>query len=74
MLFTADARAQALAKLEEAIGRSEQALTRQLIAIAALERRGQDARHAHELLRVAEDHLTAAHYCPRAAAWTADPG
>ena len=48
----ADARAQALAKLEEAIGRSEQALTRQLIAIAALQRSGQDARHAHEMLRV----------------------
>ena len=74
MLFTADARAQALAKLEEAIGRSEQALTRQLIAIAALERSGQDARHAHELLRVAEDHLTAAHALPESGCWTADPG
>ena len=42
---SADGRAQALAKLEEAIGRSEQAITRQLIAIAALERNGQDARH-----------------------------
>ena len=29
MLSTADGRAQALAKLEEAIGRSEQAITRQ---------------------------------------------
>ena len=54
-------RAQALAKLEEAIGKSEHAITRQLITIAALERRGQDARNVHELLRVAEDHLTAAH-------------
>ena len=61
MLSAADGRAQVLAKVEEAIGRSGQAITRQLIAIAALERNGQDARHAHELLRVAEDHRTAAH-------------
>ena len=46
MSSPADDRAQALAKVEEAIGRSEQAITRQLITIAALERRGQDARHA----------------------------
>lgn len=61
MLPTADHRAQALAKVEEVIGRSEQAITRQVIAIATLERNGHDARRAHELLRVLEDHRTAAH-------------
>ena len=46
------------AKVEEAIGRSEQAITRQLLLIEALTERGQDAHRARELVRVAEEHLT----------------
>ena len=47
----------AVAKLEEAIGRSEQAITRQLWLIEAVTERGQDAHRARELVRVAEEHL-----------------
>ena len=61
----ADGQALALAKVEEAIGRSEHVITRQPNTIAALERRGQGARHAYEMLRVSKDHLTAAHAARR---------
>jgi hypothetical protein len=51
----------AVAKVEQAIGTSEQAMTRQQLLIETLAANGQDASRARELLRVAEEHLAALH-------------
>ena len=50
-----------IARTEEAIGRSEQAITRQLILIATLTTNRQAANDAWELLRVTEKHLAELH-------------
>jgi hypothetical protein len=50
-----------IARTEEAIGRSEQAITRQLILIATLTTNRQAANDAWELLRVTEEHLAELH-------------
>ena len=52
---------QAVAKVDQAIGTSEQAITRQLLLIETLAADGRDANRARELLRVAEEHLAALH-------------
>jgi hypothetical protein len=51
----------ALAKVEQAIGTSEQAITRQLLLIETLAADGRDANPARELLRVAKEHLAELH-------------
>jgi hypothetical protein len=52
---------QAIAAAEEAIGRCEQAVTRQLRLIEALPAGSRGADRARELLRVAEEHLAERH-------------
>ena len=52
---------QAVAAAEEAIGRGEQAITRQLRLLEALPAASQGADRARELLRVAEEHLAELH-------------
>ena len=54
-------RLEAVAKVEQAIGTSELALTRQLLLIETLTANGQDTSRARELLRVAEEHLAELH-------------
>jgi hypothetical protein len=51
----------AVAAAEEATGRCEQAVTRQLRLIEALPAGSQGADRARELLRVAEEHLAERH-------------
>ena len=46
-----------VAKAEEAIGRSELAITRQSLVIETLTANGQDTSRARELRRIAEEHL-----------------
>jgi hypothetical protein len=50
-----------IARTEEAIGTSEQAITRQLLLIETLAADGRDANPARELLRVAKEHLAELH-------------
>ena len=54
-------RLEAVAKVEQAIGTSEQAITRQLLLIETLAADGRDASPARELLRVAKEHLAELH-------------
>ena len=54
-------RLEMIAKAEEAIGRSEQAITRQLLLIETLVANGQDASRTRELMRVAQEHLAELH-------------
>ena len=51
----------AVAKVEQAIGTSEQAITRQLLLIETLVANGQDASRTRELMRVAQEHLAELH-------------
>jgi hypothetical protein len=52
---------EAVANVEQAIGTSEQAITRQLLLIETLAADGRDDVRARELLRVAEEHLADLH-------------
>jgi hypothetical protein len=50
---------EAVAKVEQAIGTSEQAITRQLLLIETLAADGRDTNPARQLLRMAEEYLAA---------------